>query len=136
MWDKLIPQAVITLNLLRQSNLHPHLSAWAHYNETLNFNATPMGPLGCKVLMHELNNNRSSWGFCAIEGYYVGPAMYHYRSYTVFPTKTKSLRTSDTVEFRHHYITTPAVSPKDKVIDAISRLKKELASIPSPNSTN
>ena len=62
--------------------------------------------------------------------------MYHYCSYTVFPTKTKSPRTSDTVEFRYHYITTPAVLPKDKVIDAISQLKKELASIPSPNSAN
>ena len=62
--------------------------------------------------------------------------MHHYHSYTVFPTKTKSLRSSDTVEFYHYYITAPAVSPKDKVIDAISQLKKELASIPSPNSTN
>ena len=62
--------------------------------------------------------------------------MHHYRSYTVFPTKTKSPRTSNTVEFRHHYIMTLAVSPEDKVIDTISQLKKELAAIPSPNSTN
>ena len=62
--------------------------------------------------------------------------MYHYCSYNVFPTKTKLLRISDTVEFRYHFITTLAVSPEDKVIDAISQLKKELASIPSPNSTD
>ena len=36
MWDLLIEQAVITLNLLRQSLVNPHLSDWAHYNHILN----------------------------------------------------------------------------------------------------
>jgi hypothetical protein len=30
LWDRLLPQAEITLNLLRTSRLHPHLSAAAH----------------------------------------------------------------------------------------------------------
>jgi hypothetical protein len=31
LWDRLLPQAVITLNLLRTSRLHPQLSAAAHF---------------------------------------------------------------------------------------------------------
>jgi hypothetical protein len=32
LWDRLLPQAEITLNLLRTSRLHPQLSAAAHYS--------------------------------------------------------------------------------------------------------
>ena len=69
-------------------------------------------------------------------GYYVGPTLYHYHSFTVFPMKTRSIRHCDTVEFRHGCIIVPAVTPEDKVVNAISKLKQELAAIPSPNSHN
>ena len=45
-WDSLLPQAVITLNLLRTSRLNPKLSAHALLNRPYNFNATPMSPPG------------------------------------------------------------------------------------------
>jgi hypothetical protein len=32
LWDRLLPQAEITLNLLRTSRLHPQLSAAAHFH--------------------------------------------------------------------------------------------------------
>jgi hypothetical protein len=32
LWDRLLPQAEITLNLLRTSRLHPELSAAVHYH--------------------------------------------------------------------------------------------------------
>jgi hypothetical protein len=32
LWDTLLPQTEITLNLLRSSRLHPQLSAAAHYH--------------------------------------------------------------------------------------------------------
>jgi hypothetical protein len=32
LWDRLLPQAELTLNLLRQSRMHPKLSAYAHGN--------------------------------------------------------------------------------------------------------
>ena len=45
LWDCLLPQTELTLNLLRQSNIAPSVSAWDHYNGSFNFNATPMGPM-------------------------------------------------------------------------------------------
>jgi hypothetical protein len=36
LWDRLLPQAEITLNLLRTSHLHPRLSAAAHYHGLVN----------------------------------------------------------------------------------------------------
>ena len=136
MWDHLIPQANITVNLLRQSNVHPHLSAWCHYNGLFDYNATPMGPAGCRVLIYEPVNVRASWGAHAIDECYTGPAMHHYRSFTVFASKTRSIKISDTVQFRHATITVPKITPEDKVIQAMSQLKTELAAIPTPNQHN
>ena len=79
LWDKLVPQAEITLNLLRNSRLHPHLSAYAHLFGPFDFNATPMAPPGTKVLIHEKPHQRATWAPYGVEGWYVGPAINHYR---------------------------------------------------------
>ena len=49
LWDKLLPQAELTLNLLRQSNANPRVSAHAHLFEPFDFNRFPLAPLGCAV---------------------------------------------------------------------------------------
>ena len=95
-----------------------------------------MGTMGCMVLIQEPTKSRSFWGFHTVPCYYVGPALYHYRCFTVFPIKTRSIRQCETVEFRHDIITVPVVTPEDKVVNAISKLKQELAAIPSPSSNN
>jgi hypothetical protein len=40
LWDRLWPQAEITLNLLQASQLHPQLSAAAHYHGLIYYNRT------------------------------------------------------------------------------------------------
>jgi hypothetical protein len=44
LWDRLLPQAEITLNLLQSSRLHPQLSAAAHYHGIIDYNRTAFGP--------------------------------------------------------------------------------------------
>ena len=95
-----------------------------------------MGTAGCRVLIHEPVKNRTYWRSHTIEGHYTGPALHHYRNFTVFPSKTRSSRVSETVEFRHASITAPQIKPDDKVINAITKLKSELASIPTPDKNN
>jgi hypothetical protein len=53
LWDILLPQAEITLNLLRTSRLHPQLSAAAHFHGLVDYNKTAFAPLGCKIIAHE-----------------------------------------------------------------------------------
>jgi hypothetical protein len=38
LWDRLLPQADITINLLGTSRLHPQLSAAAHFNGLVDYN--------------------------------------------------------------------------------------------------
>jgi hypothetical protein len=48
LWDILLPQAEITLNLLRTSRLHPQLSAAAYNHGLVDFNNTAFAPPGWK----------------------------------------------------------------------------------------
>ncbi|KAI2493168.1 Reverse transcriptase (RNA-dependent DNA polymerase) [Fragilaria crotonensis] len=44
LWDKLLPQAELTLNLLRGSRINPSLSAHAQLHGAVDFNRTPIAP--------------------------------------------------------------------------------------------
>jgi hypothetical protein len=44
LWDRILPQAEITLNLLRTSRLHPQLSAPAHFHCLVDYNKTAFAP--------------------------------------------------------------------------------------------
>ena len=45
-WDRLLDQAELTLNLMRNSRLNPKLSAYAQLFGNFDFNATPIAPPG------------------------------------------------------------------------------------------
>jgi hypothetical protein len=53
LWDRLLSQAEITLNLLRTSILHPQLSAASHFNFLIAYNKSVFAPPGCKIIAHE-----------------------------------------------------------------------------------
>jgi hypothetical protein len=60
LWDMLIPQANITLNLLRGSRINPKLSAYAQIHGFFDYNRTPLAPPGTRVLAHEPKDVRGS----------------------------------------------------------------------------
>jgi hypothetical protein len=117
LWHLLIPQATITLNLMRPANLNNRLSAYAYLNGPYDYNRNPMAPPGTKVLIHEKPTQRRSWSPHGVEGWYVGPAMEHYRCYTCYVPRTQNTRISDTVAFFHHR-PLPALSSADKAMRA------------------
>ena len=44
LWDKILPQALITLKLLRPSRINPQLSAYAQMYGAFDYNRTPLAP--------------------------------------------------------------------------------------------
>ena len=60
-WDRLIPQAVMTLNMLRPSRINPLLAAYNQIWGNFNFDKTPLAPPGCKVVVHEAPDTRGSY---------------------------------------------------------------------------
>jgi hypothetical protein len=51
-WDRLLPQTEITLNLLRQSNATPTVSAHAHFSGPFDYNKMQLAPMGCAAQIH------------------------------------------------------------------------------------
>ena len=60
LWDVLIPQAVLTLNLLQTSRVNPKLSAYAQLNRQFDFTRTPLASPGTQVLLFENPTTRQS----------------------------------------------------------------------------
>ena len=61
MWDNLLAQTELTINLLRQATLNQRMSAWEYYNGAFDYSATPLGLLVCKIIIHNTSNTRKSW---------------------------------------------------------------------------
>eukprot|EP00804_Cyclotella_cryptica_P026938 CCRYP_014755-RA/>CCRYP_014755-RA protein AED:0.22 eAED:0.22 QI:0/0/0/1/1/1/3/0/664 len=131
LWDKLLPQTKLTLNLLRQSTLAPAISAWEAFNGPLNYDATPLGPMGCPIIIHNKTATRKSWDFRGRNGFSIGPALHHYRCFQVVDSTTNCVVISDTVEFRHSYLNQPAVTYADRLLHAINYLSSAIADAPS-----
>ena len=87
-WDKLIGQAELTLNLLRGSRINPAISAWGQIHGPFDNLSTPIAPAGTRVLAYESPAQRSSWASHGIPGFYIGPALSHYRCFQVLRKKT------------------------------------------------
>ena len=115
LWDKLLPQTELTLNLLRQATVDPSQSAWENFNGPFNYDATPIGPLGCRILIHNKPSTRATWDFRSRDGFNIGYAPEHYRCFHLVDKLTKASVFSDTVEFRHSYLTQPTVTPADRI---------------------
>jgi hypothetical protein len=58
LWDKFLPQTTLTLNLLRQSNVAPTVSAYQYIHGSFDYNKTPLAPLGCTVQLFESSTRR------------------------------------------------------------------------------
>ena len=127
-WDLMLPQAEITLNISRKSKINPKLSAYHAIHGTFNFNKSPLAPFGMKVIVHDRPDERCSWDDHGSRGFYVGPAIKHYRCYRCVMVKTKAIRISNTVEFfPQHAASNPIMTDAER----ISMLLSELISIVS-----
>jgi hypothetical protein len=118
LWDRLLPQEEITLNLLRTSRLHPQLSAAAHYHGLVDYNKAAFAPPGCKIIAHKKPGKRCTWAPHGQHGYSLGPAMHHYRCQNVYILTTASDRIVDTLEFFPHNYQMPQLSSIDRLLMA------------------
>jgi hypothetical protein len=98
LWDRLLTQAVITLNMLRTSRINPKLSASTHIDGQYDFNRSPMVPPGTRIIAHETPSRRRTWAPHGQDGRYIGSALEHYQCYTVYINKTRGERVVETVD--------------------------------------
>eukprot|EP00804_Cyclotella_cryptica_P020437 CCRYP_014425-RA/>CCRYP_014425-RA protein AED:0.04 eAED:0.02 QI:0/0/0/1/1/1/2/0/1218 len=122
LWCQLIPHMERQLNLLRQSNANPKVSAYAHLYGPHDYNATPFVPLGMEALVHDKPHRRKTYAQHCSRGWSIGTSPEHYRCWKIWSPTTRSTRIAATVFFKHKYITNPSVTPTDALIAAAANL--------------
>ena len=63
LWDQLLPQAEVTVNLLRQYNEKHNVSAYTHLSGPFDYNKIPLEPMGCEAQVNEKTDNRGTWTY-------------------------------------------------------------------------
>jgi hypothetical protein len=133
LWDRLLPQAEITLNLLRGSRINPKLSAWAQVHGTFDFNRTPLGPPGCRVLAHEKPDKHKTWAPHGLDSWYVGPALESYRCYNIWIWETRAIRIINTLTWFPTKVKLPDSSSTDVILNCLQDILHALKN-PAPKS--
>ena len=119
------------MNLVRGSRINPKLSAWAQVNGLFDFNRRPLAPPGCRVLVHEKPQNRTTWSPHALDGWYVGPALESYRCYRIWIWDTRTTRICDTVSWFPTKVRMPETSYADTISASLQDIAHALKA-PSP----
>ena len=68
-WDKLLPQTILTLNLLRQLYVAPNISAFAYHHGSFDYNRMPIAPMGYAVQFHIKPGRRKTFGEHSEDGF-------------------------------------------------------------------
>ena len=86
----------------------------------------PLVPIGCMVQFHVKPSHPHTWGKHSTDGWYIGAFPEHYRTHHIFVKAFCSHCLSDTVYFKHKYITQPTVTTADDIVKALQVLMATL----------
>ena len=121
-WDRLIAQSKMTLNLLRSACCNPRLSAYAHLEGAHNYNKVPLAPPGTRVVILKKVGQQKLWDFHAQLGWYIGPALEHYRCYRCHIPSTGKEIITDTVRFLPQKLQFPEENFEERLIRSFTKL--------------
>jgi hypothetical protein len=85
-----------------------------------------MAPPGTRIIAHETPGRRITWAPHGQDGWYIGPALEHYRCYMVYITKTRSNRIVEKVDFFPQKFILPFPSSHDLATQAAADLTHAL----------
>jgi hypothetical protein len=97
-----------------------------------NFNRHPLAPLGLEAHIYVPPDKRKTWGIKSHKGFYIGTSTEHYRYYKAYCTDTRAVQGSETMFFKHKYITSPTVTPADAIVQAAKQLTDALKGFVPP----
>ena len=133
LWYRLLPQADITINLLRQSNAMPNVSSYVHLSRPFDYTRMPLAPMGISVQVHEKTYKSGTWAYHSVDGLYLVTPPEHYRTYRCQIKTISNKRYTDTVKFSHNKITRPTITHANKVMAAISDCSKAIKTLGNSN---
>ena len=116
LWCELVPQVELTINHLRHYSPQPSISAYEGlFGKKYDFLAHPIHPPGTKVIILDPVSTRESWAPHGLNGFYIGPALQHYRSFRVFASATNDFRVSDSLSWHPRKLRLPGSSKEELI---------------------
>ena len=116
LWHKFLPQAELTLHLLRKSQCNDKISDYAVLEVEFNFDKTLLAPPGTRALVFDDPKTCMSWAPHAKDSWYVSPALQHYHCFKFYVPSTKGFTTAQTAKFFPSLSTMPTLSNKEYTI--------------------
>jgi hypothetical protein len=81
-----------------------------------------MDPLGTKVLAHHKPHQHLSWGFHALNTWYISPSLRHYQCIKIIMHDIGGERIMDMFRYKHHAVPVPVVTATDCILKATHQL--------------
>jgi hypothetical protein len=111
----------MTLNTLHAWPDNSNVSAYyGLHRKPYDFLSHPVAPCGTLLVAHD--PVREKWDNYGRIGFYLGPALTHYRSYHCFITDTNATRICDSVMFYPAPLVMPGASRFDQLLQLTERL--------------
>ncbi len=126
LWNQLLPQTKITINLIWQSNATPNVLAYTHLSEPFDYNKMPLAPMGCEAQVHEKTDKRGTWAYHLVNGWYLFTSPEHHCTHNCHIKHTKSERISYTGQIQHKLITNPSITHANIVMHALADCVKAI----------
>jgi hypothetical protein len=114
------------LLLLCQSKANPNILAYAHVYGHHNYNCHPFVPIGMEALVNDRPHKCCLFAWHCRKAFVFGTSTKHYWCWKFWLVTTCATRISGAAFFKHKYLTNPAVTPEDRVIDAAGALARAL----------
>jgi hypothetical protein len=111
------------------------VSTYQYVDGAFDYNKMPLAPMGCTVKIHECSERRGSRAANAVDRWYLQTSPKHYQCHIVYIKNTRSEGVSDTVHFKHKYITQPTFMPEDTIVKALNDLTQALKERKNKKST-
>ena len=99
LWCGLLSRSEDTLNMYRQSQQHPHMSAYTPKNGVFHYNTKPMAQQGIRTLVYKTPKQRDTWAQHSVDAWYIGYASNHYRCHCCYTPGTRYEQIAYTVSF-------------------------------------
>ncbi len=120
-WHHLLPQSEATLNMMHAWPDNMDISAYHDlHRKPYDFLSHLMAP--CDTLLVAHDPGREKWDNCGRIGYYLSPALTHYRSCHCFIADTNATRICNIVMFYPAPLVLPGASGFDQLLQLTERL--------------
>jgi hypothetical protein len=124
LFESVVEQAEIVINQLRPWHSDYTINAWTGmHNGAYDHMAHPLSVFGMLCVAHEKSHQCGTFAEHGKDGFYLGPALNHYRCWCIYITVTNDTRIADTVAWFPIPYCLPGHSPLKALTAVIQTMK-------------